>query len=546
MEHFNKELGNQEVYNKIPVLSDVKSFSRMKTNQLVKYIGFVQDALQQEYFGSFYVKDGRKKTTFFRDYVDDMTYDDMDEDNSSLAERNVFYCIPIPGQSPWTKSNQNQTTVENQEQSNKAKKRDRPDSDDEDLPSDESYGTGAKKRNTNQQRPEVEEKNATSVFNFGVPQDGVAAAIKVYEDVPFKLCDIVEVIGVLNFDAQHEFSQEIDPFGIQLDQLPSSIVPRIHVISYKRYDSIHDPFIKVPSESFLATLSTLRNDLVRYISKALKNDTLAAQYVLMNIISCIQVRSSGLTIGSFPLNISRADSSTSTALQKVIQQFVPACHLLPFSNDNLNKKRFQPFKNYETNRLEFGLLQVPKGTSVIIDECALSSGPLSEIGLKNFGVVESLLKFQILNYDFTFNHIEMESDVRVLVLSDAKSIFSKVTKCVVPIVQGPEVDTSLEINFDLARRCLALVSLINHNSKFSISEDVQKLAQSQFVAERKIDGNVDENRLHLWLVIARLLSLSFGKVELDTDTWTLMRQMEADRLDRVARLHRASSDKPQN
>ena len=54
--------------------------------------------------------------------------------------------------------------------------------------------------------------------------------------------------------------------------------------------------------------------------------------------------------------------------------------------ENLNKKCFIPTKNYSTNRLDSGILQLSDGTSIIVDETVLNAGHLDANGVKNVQV----------------------------------------------------------------------------------------------------------------------------------------------------------------
>ena len=54
--------------------------------------------------------------------------------------------------------------------------------------------------------------------------------------------------------------------------------------------------------------------------------------------------------------------------------------------NNLNKQTFIPQKNYSTNRLDSGILQVSDGTRFVIDETVLKPGQLDENGVKHVKV----------------------------------------------------------------------------------------------------------------------------------------------------------------
>jgi hypothetical protein len=70
----------------------------------------------------------------------------------------------------------------------------------------------------------------------------------------------------------------------------------------------------------------------------------------------------------------------------------------------------------------------------------LSQGAVDEIALRNLNAVEVLLKMQMLHYDFKYHHLEMETDIRVIVISEGRSMFTKVVECVVPLEEDGLAD----------------------------------------------------------------------------------------------------------
>jgi hypothetical protein len=55
-------------------------------------------------------------------------------------------------------------------------------------------------------------------------------------------------------------------------------------------------------------------------------------------------------------------------------------HYLPMTLDNMNKGKFVPCKDYSTNRLKSGILQLSAQTHLVIDETALTAGQLDVNG----------------------------------------------------------------------------------------------------------------------------------------------------------------------
>ena len=92
------------------------------------------------------------------------------------------------------------------------------------------------------------------------------------------------------------------------------------------------------------------------------------------------------------------------------------------SVDTLNKSNLIPNKDYNKDRLLTGMLQLPSGFQLLVDETVLSSGELSQKGLLNVNALTDVIRWQKINYDFGFNQHEFLTNVRLLVLSQTKSI----------------------------------------------------------------------------------------------------------------------------
>lgn len=78
-------------------------------------------------------------------------------------------------------------------------------------------------------------------------------------------------------------------------------------------------------------------------------------------------------------------------------------------------------KDYECNRLTSGILQLSANTHLVIDETGLTSGQVSQAGRQNYDAIMNLITFQKVPYDFKFYTVEYDTDIPVLILSEAKS-----------------------------------------------------------------------------------------------------------------------------
>ena len=78
-------------------------------------------------------------------------------------------------------------------------------------------------------------------------------------------------------------------------------------------------------------------------------------------------------------------------------------------------------KDYECNRLTSGILQLSENTHLIIDETGLTTGKITQAGRENYNAICNLVNFQKVIYDFKFYKIEYDTDIPILILSEAKS-----------------------------------------------------------------------------------------------------------------------------
>lgn len=68
----------------------------------------------------------------------------------------------------------------------------------------------------------------------------------------------------------------------------------------------------------------------------------------------------------------------------------------------MSEARFQPKKNYDTNSMEAGMMQMLDGTSLIIDETKLESGKFENNGVHNIKAIAELIEDQKVTYDFQY------------------------------------------------------------------------------------------------------------------------------------------------
>lgn len=247
-------------------------------------------------------------------------------------------------------------------------------------------------------------------------------------------------------------------------------------------------------------------------------------------------------LGKFTLNLTNANDRFAQLFYNNFKKLVTMSHKFNLSIDSLNKTNMIPNKDYNTDKLITGMLQLPVKFNLIIDETCLDAGELKQKGLLNVQALSDIIKWQKLNYDFGFHPQEFNTNIRVLILSNGKSILPNdcQLKMLIPSdVNYNDYDANLEKFFahhslfiDNLRKYLTLVA----DLEYKINEQMQKLVEEDFVRLRQEalnsqdKMNVDD--FHLLLVIARLQSISYGKTELNLSEWNRSKYLEKERRQR--------------
>lgn len=188
-------------------------------------------------------------------------------------------------------------------------------------------------------------------------------------------------------------------------------------------------------------------------------------------------------------------------------------------------------KDNEADRIQAGALQLVAGTHLVLDETALEQGQLQDRGVKNVLALQDLIKKQVVSFEFEHTPpIEFGTDVPVLVFSEGKSMFPVDVSLPLAPEFPFEVPAVAEEVVAAVRGYIGALKL----ASFSISQEMQAAVEQDFVAMRQADKNVKGETLHELLVLARLISLSRGELELSEAAFLHAKEMESLRLARLA------------
>ncbi|XP_073540700.1 mini-chromosome maintenance complex-binding protein [Phyllobates terribilis] len=514
----------------------------------------------------------------YRDVVDCTAHQDVDFHSSRTVtlERQTFYCVPVPGESLWVKESSAVQARGGPSTSCTTTRPKRSLEEEEDQTRHHCRQQAGEaqqncKRLETERQQKSQESGAPSCSQsldlyFPLPgEKGPACLVKVYENWDnYKVNDVLDVYGVLSVEPMLSvLSEDSDLASSLLDPTvcmdtheeqrshspPTSLVPRIHAVVIHKLPHTNPVIPRSMGEteeskcvsSFMSELPSVRCELLGFLTHALMGDGLAAQYLILHLISTVYARRDVLPLGKFSLNLSGCPRSGdfSRHLYGIMQQIVPASHYLPMTIENMNSSRFIPRKDYTTNRLVSGLLQLPSHTSLLVDETVLEQGQLNTTGVHNLTALGNLITWQKVDYDFSYHKMEFPCNINVLVTSEGRSLLpSDCQVCLKPLLCPPSLEQYTE-----ALLSATLPSLLNkfrmylsllQVTDYTISEENIKAVEDDFVDMRKSDAqSIGADDLHRLLVVARLLSLSSGQTSLSHETWLQAKELEIQRKSRL-------------
>ncbi|XP_027863176.1 mini-chromosome maintenance complex-binding protein [Xiphophorus couchianus] len=595
VEFFKEQLKEKEAQTLVPSLNDVP-LHYLKPDSLVKFRCLVQDMFDPEFFMGVYetVDPATQARTLRCGKYKDVTESgvDVNSRNAVTAERQTFYCVPIPGENQWAKdgyvettSNQGRVVPSTSYVPSRQKRSYEEDEEMEVQPQKQKethaaspsaadpHGNGDCKRQETE-APSGQAASASHLdLNFPLlGEKGPSCLVKVYEDWDrFKLNDTLQVYGILSVSpALSALADEKDSFldpavGMEsaaeqrVHSPPASLVPRLHLLHAERLEH-NNPLLPGAAlqengaflSSALGEMAAVRAELLSYFTHVLLGDSLAAEFLLLHLLSSVYSRRDVLPLGKFTLNLSGCPTAGYTQrLYQIIQQLVPSSFYLAMSLQNMNQMRLVPRKDYVANRLVSGALQLASSTSLFLDETQLEPGQLDPTGVRNVTALGNLITWQKVDYDFNFHQMEFPCNINVLVASEGRSLLP--SDCHIhlqPQVAPPHMEeylSSIHVHpqassqLNKFRVFLSLARLLD----YSISDEVTKAVEDDFVDMRKDDPqSISADDLHRMLVVARLLSLSLGQTSLSRDSWLRAKHIETLRRSRMEQHKSVNGNEP--
>ncbi|XP_027110645.2 mini-chromosome maintenance complex-binding protein [Coffea eugenioides] len=545
---FRDFLYENDGLSQVPTLND-STIRSLQPNTLVKFRGMIQDMLGNEFYVGAY-KDGSVWRT--NKFADHSQFPIGSSSDMRVWERRLLYCVPVPGQNSWTESfcqaavppfaNSTSPAREKRQRENDVDMQD-PDHEFQDSPSAKrKREESVPSQSSNLQANKIGETSSNTGLVPDFDGNSFPCLLKMYDspESDLKLNDVFEFIGVLTFDT--ELKTDADEvtelnnslYEEELTHLPPSKVPRIHCLVHRKL-AVHD-FLSSPTmlepKPFL--VKGIRETLLGHLTAVLGNDGLAAQFMLLHLLSRVHARVDTVAVGKLSLNLTCLNKESisifGNRLNLAIRNLVPFAHSLPLTIDYLNSVSLAPRKDYQINRLVSGALQLAEGTHLTIDETQLQTGTLNSTGVDNARVLKSLTELQKVEYEFTYYKMDMAADIQMLILSEGKSNILP-ADLVLPL-RPSSVDCYGDVDPELLkawRWYLATMRSLPH----SIEQEMQKVVEDDLVAARQADRSLGSQELSRLLTMGRLVSVSFGDTCLSLDHWQMVKELERLRRERL-------------
>ncbi|RIA93508.1 putative alanine racemase-domain-containing protein [Glomus cerebriforme] len=465
----------------------------------------------------------------------------MNSPNNKFSERQLFYCTSVPGETSWAKQGYRQ---QNRNQS-------KSETDIEDIV------RSTANINLDDEKVSNDLKKVASKYPFP-KENHIAAIVKIYEkDDSLKVTDVVEFIGVLNHPrkaASNTNESQYEEFNASCENVASYYIPSVHVIFYRKLHPTGTPLISTNTTNLLVSPTDamqIRNALIHYIASAFGGDDLVAEFVLLQLLSRIHLRQNGLTLGKLALNISNLPNNIITnenaqnnvlslvhnnlfakRVATILASLLPKYHDLPLTLSTLNEIFYFPHSN---NELDSGVFQVSQGTWFLVDETVLKEGKLCDIGVRNLKALNDIIDHQKLNYTFPFNNYEFNTDIGIIILSNAKTFLNY--DCNIPLIQKSESTTISNVSEDTLNQFRNYISILRCTD-FNIPENISDYIQTDYVTQRQNASRngtplLTQQDLMLLLNLSRFVGLSFGSLELTKELWDYTKKLDEARRHRI-------------
>ncbi|KAG0870480.1 hypothetical protein G6F16_006577 [Rhizopus arrhizus] len=365
-------------------------------------------------------------------------------------------------------------------------------------------------------------------------------------DESIRVGQLVEVIGIRGQDLQQEEAN--NEYELESPLHSFSNTPVLHAIAFKNLN--HSTPLKAYEVASDYSVEQIRYDLIEYIASVLGGDKLAAEFVLLQLLSRVTTKINGLKIGHLTINLNgfpfykstkenepvlfSSTNPVSQPLIDVLENLTVHSVNLPLTIQGLNQSKFTP--KCVSESLEAGVLQLVDGTMLLVDETVLDEGQLQDAGVRNFQALQTLIQTQTLGYEFPYSQYDFDTDISILSISSNKSILPN--HCSVLLKPTNPLEDSKQDMLKLSKEQLVQFRRFIHTAKhasYDIPEQVSEYIQESFVNERKKATDTKselptQEELMLRMSLARLAAVSFGENTLSKERYDYVVELDNQRL----------------
>merc|ERR1712137_736865 len=357
-----------------------------------------------------------------------------------------------------------------------------------------------------------------------------------------RVCDIFEAVGILCIDPEPASVPACArSFGEDARHPSTALVPRMHAICVRHLPFYH-PMLPYSSawltEARLAEqcqqfrenafLEATRDVAIHQLEGSVCGDRLAAEYLLMLLVSRGFRKFGEMTLGCWSLNLAGFPGAAYDDFVALMADLKPRTVCLELSRDSLNTKRWRPNKDFDANRLVASQLQLAPGTLLVLDETKMDMGGLSAEGTKALASLEELVCHQKLSCDFMSYDVPIPLEVSTVLLSSRKSLVSSLL-VPVNVIQTSLPSRPSQEALDAVRLLIEIIA--RNKNDLRMSESVTRQVSDDFVTARE-KYNVKQELCHTWMNLARAFCFSHGECEVSPERWHTVFQMENERLRR--------------
>lgn len=567
-ELYKEQLEKLSNLSQIPLLNCTPSHN-LSDGSLVRFRGMIQDMFNPEmYFKQLEITNSltnevTTKSGKYRDNCSLLQHEKVTNTEMRYAsQRHPYVMVSFPGLNEWAQREEERQNRPNLDQPNTTKrlntsfKRGHEECSDDDKM---EVGDDADQNKEVKTCSDVEEKplavSREHLLNFPIPDVPCQAChVKIYKESELKLNDLVEVVGFLSVNPalSGEFHDRKNIFAnLETEEEfithnpPPSLIPRIHVVHYRKLRHCNPLIVDPVEEVALLSLKKARDTrehLFKILTELLFGDKLAAEFLICYLVSHVYLRQDSVTAGQCCLNIGNIPVDKYpdyvNEFYNVLKLILTQSYYLPFTVDNLNTLSFVPKKDMKCNRLTSGILQLSRGTYFIIDETKMSPGNLDASGLTNMSAIAKMISLQKVDYSYEYFIMNMDSDIPVLVLSEGKSLLPcdfflplQPEESTFPLFDATLLAVQHYLKEDILNDIRVYLTSLKFNT-YNITEDIEYV-ENDYVEMRSVSKEMSEDELHKLLVLSRLLGLSKGNNTLTHECWNVAKRMERDRLQRV-------------